>query len=151
MGLSGQWLPCFRLILSGDDFLSLWQPACFIAGRVGVGSHAGGQRAASLPTYGRGARRMTGRRRLQFAGGLSGCRRCCHWRLCGPARLFHQRGNKKKKKSRTHLLLHWLNFIRTVRHLRTDKTLSAPGRHSLCCQRIINKNDCGVGGGRRAA
>lgn len=35
--LSGQWLPWFRLILSGDDFLSLWQPACFIAGEGGGG------------------------------------------------------------------------------------------------------------------
>lgn len=30
-GLSGPWMPWFRLILSGDDFLSLWQPACFMA------------------------------------------------------------------------------------------------------------------------
>lgn len=47
---------------------------------------------------------------------------------------FHQQENKLKKIGRP-LVLHMLNFIQIVRHLRTDKTLSQTPRHSLCCQR----------------
>lgn len=130
--------------------LSLWQPACFITLRPpgdqggGGGSHAGGQRTMLPPppllphlSPRRQARAMTERRPLQYTGGFSDRRSFCHFRLsarlCGPShRSISEEINKEMGRP---LVLHMLNFIRIVRHLRTDKTLSPTPRHSLCCQR----------------
>lgn len=63
-------------------------------------------------------------------------------RLGGPPRpsisageINNKEKRKKKKTQGRPLVLHMLNFIQIVRHLRTDKTLSPTPRHSLCCQR----------------